>query len=316
MSPNRAAILDIELIINTAEDEALQTLRHEVARLRADGHRVTPRITFEAGDATHFAREARIRGADLVISAGGDGTLNETVNGLIDLNGLDRAEGQPALGIVPLGTGNDFAGTVGIPEDISTAIRRAVRGPTTRVDAARMNGRIFLNVSSGGLGAEATEEASDRAKRILGSVAYFVSGARKFAALRPSHAVFTANGHVVYDGPFLFFAVGNGRRAGGGNFITPRANLSDGLLDLCIVENVTHGDFLRLLPDLRAGTHAENPHVIYRQAMNIRIDPRGPITANVDGEPIDTHELYYTALPGALAISGIDAAVLQPRVPA
>lgn len=308
--------MDIELIINTADDEAMDTLRQQVARLRARGHSVTPRITFEAGDATHFAREARIRGADLVISAGGDGTLNEAVNGLIDLNGLDRGEHQPALGIVPLGTGNDFAGTLGIPEEIPLAIRNAVEGPRALVDAARMNGRIFLNVSSGGLGAEATEDASDRAKRLLGSVAYFVSGARKFAALRPSNATFTAGGHRVYDGPFLFFAVGNGRRAGGGNFITPRANLGDGLLDLCIVEAVSHGDFLRLLPDLRAGNHAENPHVLYRQVTDVHIEPRGPITANVDGEPIDVEEMYYTALPGAVTIAGIDTAALLPQVAA
>lgn len=294
--------MDVELIINTADQGALQELRRQVALLREQGHLVHPRITFEAGDATRFAAEAALRGAGLVIAAGGDGTVNEVVNGLLGAGPMRSADELPRLGIVPLGTGNDFAGFMNIPIEIPEAVRTAVGDVEVRIDVAELNGRYFLNVSSGGLGAEATEEASERAKRLLGTVAYLVTGVRKFASLRPSAGRFLANGDVLYDGDFLFFAVGNGARTGGGNWVTPRANLSDGLLDLCIVEDLNHAEFVRLLPDLRNGEHVQNPHVTYRQIPELTIEPLGDLSVNVDGEPVPAGTLRYRTVPGALRV--------------
>ena len=295
--------LDIELIINTADTEALDELRRVVAELRSDSHLVHGQITFEPGDATRFAREATLRGADLIVTAGGDGTLNEVVNGILTTGEGRPAEELPRLAIVPLGTANDFAGFIGIPPIINEALRHAVEGPERCVDVGCVNQRYFLNVSSGGLGAEATEEASDRSKRVLGSVAYFVTGVRKFAALRPSSGRFLSDGEAVFEGEFLFFAVGNGGRTGGGNWITPRASLTDGLLDVCIVEGVSHGDFLRLLPEIRTGDHLQNPHVTYTQLREITIEPIGQLSVNVDGEPVEEKVLRYSLLPSALRLA-------------
>src|SRR5690606_12081190 len=122
---------------------------------------VHPRITFEEGDARRFARDAAADGCDLVIAAGGDGTVNEAANGL---HAHRESEGDggalPCLGIIPLGTGNDLAAALELPNGVAEATRTAVGGRAVEVDVGMVGERCFLNVSTGGFGAEATEEAA------------------------------------------------------------------------------------------------------------------------------------------------------------
>ena len=201
-------------------------LRHVVEWVRAKGHTVRARVTWEPGDGAVLAREAIEAGADTVIACGGDGTLNEVVNGL---------EGtRVALGIIQAGTANDFARQVGIPDDPNAAMDIILRRKPVVIDTAAMNGRRFLNVSSGGIGAEATAQTPADAKASLGPVAYFISGLRKLAEFEPRRALFEAPGLRAED-DFLLFAVGNARATGGGTLVTPRASVRDGLLDVCIV---------------------------------------------------------------------------------
>jgi diacylglycerol kinase (ATP) len=242
-----------------------------------------------------MAREAAERGSDLVIAAGGDGTINEVVNGLHDwLRGEDGHEGAaPRLGIIPLGTANDFAGALGIPGEVAAAVEIAVHGDELAVDVGIVQDRCFLNVSTGGFGAEATEEASAEVKRALGPLAYLVTGVKKFVSLEPLEARVTAGDEVIADGRFLLFAVGNCRRTGGGNWLTPEADLTDGLLDLCLVREMSRVDFLRLLPDLRAGNHVDNANVIYRQLAQIAVESEAELSVNADGEPLSGRRFVY-----------------------
>jgi diacylglycerol kinase (ATP) len=296
--------MDIELIIHSNDANVLAQLRAAVAELREQGHRVGGRVTFEPGDAADFADAAVAAGADLVLAAGGDGTINEVVNGLRRRAGTrPGAEGLPRLGIVPIGTANDFAGSLGIPQEVAEAVRTAVHGDRRVVDLARVNDRFFVNVSTGGIGAEATDEAPTRVKRTLGSLAYLFSGVRKFATLEPCCGRFASGGETIHEGSFLLFAVGNGVRTGGGNSITPRADLADGLLDVCIVGEVSHAEFLRLLPDLRAGRHLQSPHVVYRQVARLSVEATAELSVNADGESVDAQRLEYSLVPGALAIA-------------
>ncbi len=304
--------MKIELVINTADADALGALREQTAQLRDAGHEVRARLTFESGDGSRFASEAVRCGADLVIAAGGDGTLNEVVNGLLSAGKEVGADSIARLGLVPLGTANDFANYFGLTDDVAECVATAVHGAETLIDVAAVNGRYFINVSSGGIGAEATEDASDRSKRLLGSLAYVATGIRKFASLAPMHGRFTAAGEVLFDGQFLFFAVGNGGRTGGGVWVTPQADVTDGLLDLCIVENLDHGEFLRLLPDIRAGRHVDNEHVIYRRVSALTVEPSGDLSVNVDGEPIRGSVLEYSVYPAALRVAGGPADPYDP----
>lgn len=281
--------LKISIIMHPrGEPERVEELRQAVARLREEGHRVTPRLTFEAGDATYFAREAARTRADLVIAAGGDGTVNEVVNGVV------RSAWQPRLGILPIGTANDFAAGLGLPTELEEAIRVAVGGRPTTVDVARVNKRFFVNVSTGGFGAEATESTSPETKRLLGPLAYLITGVREFVELHPTRARFEADGELLYTGDFLLFAVGNARQTGGGSLLTPRAEFGDGKLDVLVVPAMPRLEFLALLPDLRAGTHLESPDVIYIQTPALTVHATETLSVNADGEPLRARRFRYS----------------------
>jgi diacylglycerol kinase (ATP) len=132
-------------------------------------------------------------------------------------------------------------------------------------------------------------------------VAYFISGLRKLAGLEPRRAVFEAPGFRL-DGEFLLFAVGNARATGGGTLVTPKASVRDGLLDACIVEAMTRGEFAKLVLRVRRGEHLESPGVRYLQVPWFRIKSRDALTVNVDGESTELRQAYYEARPRDLLI--------------
>ena len=261
-------------------------LREMVARVRADGHRVEPQVTFEPGDGDRFARDAAAAGADAVVAVGGDGTVNEVVNGL---SGSDVP-----MGIVPLGTANDFARQVGIPLDPDEAIDLVLRREPIRVDTAELNDRRFLNVSTGGVGAEATAETPLEAKEALGLLAYIVTGVKKLVELEPRRAYFGGPG-FAYRGEFLIFAVGNGRMTGGGTLLTPRASVTDGLLDLCVIEAMSRRDFARLSLQVKKGEHLGLPGVHYAQLPWLKVTSVEPLSVNLDGEGVEATVCDYRA---------------------
>jgi len=261
-------------------------VRHLVNWVREKGHLVEPLVTFEAGEATMFAADAARRGADVVAAAGGDGTINEVVNGL---DGFDVP-----LGIIPLGTANDFAKQVGIPADADHAMDVILQRKPRRFDTATLNGRRFLNVSTGGIGAEATAETPASAKESLGSVAYAITGLRKFADFKPNWARFTGN-DFSYEGEFLMFAVGLTRSTGGGTMVTPMAEADDGYFDLCIVEGMSRCEFARTVLRVKRGEHVGHPGVHYVQLKKVTIEGREPMAVNVDGEMSNATRLTYRA---------------------
>ena len=254
--------------------------------VRGRGHHVEVRVTFEAGDAEWLAREAASRGADVVAAVGGDGTLNEVVNGL---DGFDTP-----LGVVPLGTANDFARQTGIPADADNAMDVILRRKPMRIDTASLNGRRFLNVSTGGLGAEATAETPTEAKESLGPFAYAITGLRKLANFELARAVFRGGGFRM-ECDFVMFAVGSGVATGGGSRVTPHASTTDGLLDLCIVERMTRREFVRTALAIRRGEHVGEEGVHYLRLPEITIESAQPISVNVDGEVSDSARLLYRA---------------------
>ena len=261
-------------------------LRHLVSWVRDKGHLVEVLPTFEAGDAAVLAASAAHRGVDVVAAAGGDGTINEVVNGL---DGYDVP-----LGIIPVGTANDFARQVGIPADADHAMDVILQRTPKRLDTASLNGRRFLNVSTGGVGAEATAETPSEVKESLGAIAYAISGVRKLADFRAQHARFSGDG-FEYDGEFLMFAVGITRSTGGGTMVTPMASATDGLLDLCIVERMSRGEFARTVLRVKRGEHIGQEGVHYVQLKSVTIEATDPMAVNVDGEISNARRLVYRA---------------------
>src|SRR5947209_4084002 len=245
-----------------------EDVRHLLSWVRDKGHFVEPHATFEGGEAAAVAADAARRGVDVVVGAGGDGTINEVVNGL---DGYDTP-----LGIIPLGTANDFARQVGIPPDADPAMDVILQRKPRRLDTAALNGRRFLNVSTGGIGAEATAETPSEIKESLGPVAYAISGMRKLAGFSPNFGRFAGDG-FSYEGDFVMFAVGLTRSTGGGTMVTPMASATDGLLDLCIIEGMSRGEFARTALKVKRGEHVGMNGVRYVQLKWVTIDGREPI---------------------------------------
>lgn len=280
------------LIVHGAR-AALPAIRHVVSWVRAKGHRVDVHVTWEQGDATRFARDSAREGLTAIIAAGGDGTVNEVLNGLDD--------SDVPLGILPVGTANDFARQTGIPLDVDHAMDVILRREPTRVDTLSLNGRRFLNVSTGGVGAEATADTPAEAKESLGMLAYAITGARKLRELAPRRARVTGPG-FEHDGEFVLFAVGNARLTGGGVAIAPRATITDGLLDFCLVEPMPRAEFARLALRIRRGEHLDHPGVRYAQLPWVTIAGDDLISVNVDGEPSDGRLLEYRVRKGDLLL--------------
>jgi diacylglycerol kinase (ATP) len=261
-------------------------VRHLVSWVRDKGHHVEAHATFEAGEALAIAAAAAKRGVDVVAAAGGDGTVNEVVNGL---DGFDVP-----LGIIPLGTANDFARQVGIPADADHAMDVILQRKPRRLDTGSLNGRRFLNVSTGGVGAEATAETPAELKESLGPIAYAITGMRKLADFHPQHARFAGDG-FEYEGEFLMFAVGLTRSTGGGTLVTPMASATDGLLDLCVIGGMSRRDFARMVLRVKRGEHVGEEGVLYAQVKAVTIDAAEPISVNVDGEMSNAKRLTYRA---------------------
>lgn len=268
-------------------------LRHLVEWVRAKGHEVRVYVTWEKGDAVWMTRDAAHWKADAVIAAGGDGTVNEVVNGLDGLT--------VPLGIIPVGTANDFAKQAGIPTDADHAMDVILQRKPVRIDTAEINGRRFLNVSTGGIGAEATAETPAEAKEALGPLAYAISGIRKLAGVHAWPARFTGENFEL-DLKFVIFAVGNTRATGGSTWVTPRARVRDGLLDVVIVKEMPRGELARFSLLMRKGEHLESEHVHYAQTPSFTVESRKSITVNVDGEPMTGKKFVYKVRPKDLWI--------------
>ena len=268
-------------------------VRHLVRWVRRRGHSVEVLPTWERGDGTWLAAAAADRGADAVIAVGGDGTLNEVVNGL---DGHDTS-----LGVIPAGTANDFARQLGIPMDLDHAMDVVLQRPSIRMDTASLNGRRFVNVSSGGIGAETTAETPAAAKARFGAFAYAITGLRKLAELPSYRASFRAD-ELRLDTEFLVFAVGNARTTGAGTLLAPHASVTDGYLDVTIVEARQRREAARLFLKVKRGEHVATPGVHYARVKSLRITSLDAISVNVDGEAMKLARMEYRVRAGDLRV--------------
>jgi lipid kinase YegS len=283
----------VHLILNgkVAGNDAL---RAAVARQRAAGHRIEVRVTWEEGDAQRFVSEAGE--GDLVVAAGGDGTLNEVVHGLMDLSGAVR----PILGIVPLGTANDFATGCGIPRDPAKALALCMRGEAVPIDVGKANDHWFINAASSGFGAEITATTSPELKLLLGPAAYAVMGAILAINLHHYQGRLTLpDREITGSGPVAI--VGNGSQAGGGIQVAPRACIDDGLLDVLVVRQISPTALLAAARELQQ-LPRDGAYISYWQTPWLEVHPEQAIPVNLDGEPLRFSTVRYEAVPKAIQL--------------
>jgi lipid kinase YegS len=289
----KASTRRVQLILNgkVARNDAL---RNAVVQQRAAGHRIKVRVTRKKGDAKRFASEGGE--ADLLVAAGGDGTLNEVVHGLMDLS----KDARPVLGVIPLGTANDFATGCGIPRDPEEALALCMEGQEVPMDVGKANDHWFLNAASVGFGAEVTATTPPELKRLLGHAAYAVMGAILAINARHYHGRLALPGReITGSGPVAI--VGNGRQTGGGVQVAPRARIDDGLLDVLVVRQIPAIALLtaaRELPELSP----DGEYISYWQTPWAELYPEEVIPVNLDGEPETFSSVRYEAVPRAIRL--------------
>ena len=288
------------LILNPAagRDEAGTLAETINARLRERYGALEIVMTVAAGDGELAARRAVEDGCEHLLVGGGDGTLNEVLNGVAAVRGgLDRA----TLGVIPLGTGNDFAQALGIPTDLEPALDVLLQGRTVTVDAGRVNGRLFVNVSAGGFIAAVSEAVTPRMKSLAGQLAYLVGGAQALVEFDPVPLTLTAQpGNVRISSNIYAFAVCNSRLIGGGRLIAPHAVVDDGLLDLCLIGGMPTIEFVALLRRVSSGEHVDDERVHYFQISHASLDFESPIGLNTDGEVLEARRCDYDVMPRAV----------------
>ncbi len=267
-------------------------------------------ITTGEGDATQAAAQAVRDGYDHLFIGGGDGTLNEVLNGVAR---LDHGLSQVTFGVIPLGTGNDFATALGLPADISDAIDALFEGEAAAVDIGRMNDQYFVNVSAGGFIAEVSDAVNPQLKTVAGKLAYLIGGAQVVLTYEPVRAQLrgvectatppTAKAQNQAPLPSTMtlhtFAVCNSRLVGGGRLIAPHATIDDGLFDVCLIEAMPTVDFLALLKRVSDGDHVDDERVIYFQTAALELAFDRVIKVNTDGQVLETDRCCYDVLPRA-----------------
>ena len=269
-------------------------IRAAVAWQRALRHRIDVRVTWERGDARRFVSEATE--ADLLIAAGGDGTLNEVVHGLMDI----PKDARPVLGIVPLGTANDFANGCGIPNDPKEALSLCMKGEAVPIDVGKANDHWFINAASSGFGAEITATTSPELKRLLGPAAYTVMGA--ILAINLHHyqgKLILPDREIPGSAPVAI--VGNGRQTGGGIQVAPRACIDDGLLDVLVVRQISPTALLAAARELQQ-LPPDGEYISYWQTPWLEVHPEEAIPVNLDGEPLRFSAVRYEAVPKAIQL--------------
>jgi YegS/Rv2252/BmrU family lipid kinase len=267
---------------------------------------VTVVLTEYAGHGRELARQAAAEGYDMVVAAGGDGTVSEVVNGLM------RGEKAAAqLGIIPIGSGNDLAWSLAISEDVAIATERLFTGQTRMLDLARLeddHGRSRIFDNNMGIGFDATIVIeSQNITRVHGFLMYLMATLRTIAFYYDTPRLEMHFDDETSTQEALFLAFGVGPRGGGGFLLTPNARHDDNLVDTCLVKPVNRLTMMLMLLKVMKGTHGKHPAVVLRQNRQITVISDRAIPIHTDGEvfayPKDNvHQITVTSLPAAVQV--------------
>lgn len=275
-------------------------LAHRAAQLGLQGDVL---LSESAGHMTELARRARDQGYELLVVVGGDGTLNEVVNGIGGGDG-------PAVALVPRGTGRDFARTFGIGGDFDEAIRIAVEGETRVLDLGRVRYRawsgetaegFFANIAGVGISGAVAKRVNDSGKMLGGRLSYYTAILATFAGWQVGDVHATIDDEIR-EGKMHEVIVANGAFLGGGLHMCPDADPADGLFDVLVLGHLTKRDLAFTLPKAYRGRHLPHPRAELLRARRIRVDAVEPLPLQIDGEQPGTTPVEFELVPGALQL--------------
>jgi len=255
-------------------------------------------VTTEPLQGTALAEAAVVDGFDVVVAAGGDGTINEVLNGL-----LRATSDGPTIpfGILPLGTANDFNLMAGLPDTVSAAAQVIAQGKTRQIDAVQVNDRFFINNSGLAMEPMVTLE-NIRMKRLSGEIRYIVALLKVIAKMK-AWQMQVAWDDGSYDGPVYLLSVCNSPRTGGFQ-MAPGAEIDDGFFDMVLAPEVPKRTLLLLLLRLMQGTHVYHDAVTFTRATTLSVDSHPGTAAHSDGEIFteSTTHVNYKILPGKVTL--------------
>jgi YegS/Rv2252/BmrU family lipid kinase len=269
-----------------------------------------PHFTEGPGHATELVREGLAAGHRLIVVVGGDGTLNEAVNGFFDADGTPI---NPAaeLGVICRGTGCDFIKSLGIPKREDLALQRILSGSSRAIDVGRVqfhdasgqeHGRYFLNIAEAGLGGAVVERVNRSSKRLGGFASFLLNTLATFATYRNGPMTVQIDGAPPETLQAANLVVGNGRYFGGGMCILPEAELDDGIFDVLIMGDLNRFELFTNIARVYRGSHLSHPKIRHMRARQIRVEGRAPLLLDVDGEQPGLAPATFTILPSALRV--------------
>lgn len=252
-------------------------------------------ITTGGDDTERAAARAATEGCDALYIAGGDGTLNAALRGLASASDGRRIP----IGLIPFGTGNDFAKALGLGEQPEPALDALLHARIIAVDVGMVNDRPFVNISAGGFVADVSQIVSDGLKDKTGKLAYLIGGARALLGSEPFSArlttVETSSAAHAWDGDveLQMFAVCNARMIGGGYPIAPGALIDDGLVDVVMVRRMPTLEFVRVLQQVAAGEYEGDERVLHFRAPAFDLQFNRTVRVNTDGELLEADRCRY-----------------------
>ena len=253
----------------------------EIFRTEYSGH---------AQDIAHQLKDS----CEVIIAAGGDGTINEVVNGMMG--------GKATLAVIPIGSGNDFTKMLQLPKEISQTIQVIKQNQRKKIDVGKVGDRYFPNGMGIGFDAWVVRE-SRKVHKLRGFLIYLYAVLKTVFLYKNSSVVLTVNGKSETKEIFLV-AVGNGKAMGGGFFLTPQAEVDDGLLDVCIIRSLNKREVFLNLPKAISGKHIQLEQVQMFRVNNLRIQCEQGIAVHADGELLgmDLKDLEISILPASLEV--------------
>ena len=276
-------------------------IAHRAAAAGLSGDTLLSERPGQLGD---LARDAAKDGATLLVIVGGDGTVNEVVNGIAYL------DDPPEVAIVSRGTGWDFVRTFGIPRKVEDAVAVALRGETRLVDLGLASYRawdgsdaatVFANVASAGMSGAAAQRANKTTKAFGGKAAYLWAALAVLARWSPGELRLTVDGESR-TGRMYDIVVANGRYFGGGMEICPNAKPDDGLFDVLTIGDLTKRDLMMTMPKTYRGSHLPHPKAELLRGRVVTVDSDDPVPVELDGEQPGTTPVTFEALPGRLKL--------------
>ncbi|MPW35938.1 lipid kinase YegS [Vibrio sp. B1Z05] len=279
--------MNIRLLLN-GKKASLVSVREAVFAIRDEGTDLEVRPTWEGGDIERLVAEAVEQQCDRVIAGGGDGTINEVVNALMKIPYPLR----PALSVLPLGTANDFATSCLIPTQSEyDALKLAILGKSYAVDVIRAGTQYFINMATGGFGAQVTATTPVALKNFLGGGAYTLTGLVQALNFQPfaGHAIFE---NKSFDSNVIVGAVCNGRQAGGGQVLSADSFINDGKMEVISLSEFAPSDLSIVLQEL-GNPKPDGKYVQKHQVQKVTWHADALMPINLDGEPISSNNIEF-----------------------